>query len=328
MEKKEKIIKKKRTMELHGLSFSCELAYYLAPDGTLYESGDLVDQNLLAVQDAYRKQAGLLTSAEIKEIRSAYHLSQKDFALILGLGEVSVTRFETKMSQSETIDDALRRAESDPAWFLAKFDGYAKQMEIEKAAEVRSAILGAVESRRNIQSLVHSLINCYYARFEKPSSQNGYCSLNLPAIIGIAKLCEERKVALTETKFAKLLFYSDFASYREKGKGITGLVYRHLAYGACPLALNFFLELPVFRVKESPYQAPNGEEWMVNFIQTTLRGRLSAEQRSIVTLVLDHFEGKNTSDIVEEMHQEKAFKATESGAIIDYAYAQDLLWPK
>ena len=56
----------------------------------------LMNENLLAARDAYRCAHGLLTSQEIVQLRKKYGLTQKEFAFLLGWGEITVTRYETK----------------------------------------------------------------------------------------------------------------------------------------------------------------------------------------------------------------------------------------
>ena len=42
----------------------------------------------------YKKQKNLLTSTEIKEIRKKYGLTQKEYASIIGVGEITVHRLK------------------------------------------------------------------------------------------------------------------------------------------------------------------------------------------------------------------------------------------
>jgi DNA-binding transcriptional regulator YiaG len=318
------IVEKEGTFERDGVAFRCALKYYKTPDGSLCESGDLIDQNLLVRQDAYRKAAGLLTSAGIKRIRNGYRLSQKDFSLALGLGEISVTRFETKLAQSKTIDEVMRRAEEDPYWFLEKFESYSSLMEREKAQEARTAILDAIDSKDYLKTQLEELIKSRYVRYQDPSSFNGYKKLNIQAIIGIASMAEKKQIPLPETKLAKLLFYSDFYSFQKTGHGITGLVYRHLPYGACPLAFDSLLQLPFFKIDEKLFPQADGDAWFVDFVSSVRSGHLDEDEKALVGEVLAFFQGMNTQQIVERMHQEKAYQETKPNDIIDYSYSKTL----
>lgn len=46
--------------------------------------------------DSYRKLEELLNSKEIKQIRNKYKITQLEMAKLLGVGDVTVTRYETK----------------------------------------------------------------------------------------------------------------------------------------------------------------------------------------------------------------------------------------
>jgi uncharacterized phage-associated protein/DNA-binding transcriptional regulator YiaG len=73
---------------------------------------DVEIQNDIRLYDLYKAQKGLLTTVEIKNIRNKYDLSQKDFSLILGLGEVTINRIERGSIQTSSIDTIIRTAEA------------------------------------------------------------------------------------------------------------------------------------------------------------------------------------------------------------------------
>ena len=70
-------------------------------------------ENDLRLYDVYKKQVNLLTSVEIKSIRKKYEMNQKEFALAIGLGEITIHRFENGSIQTESVDSVIRLSE-DP----------------------------------------------------------------------------------------------------------------------------------------------------------------------------------------------------------------------
>jgi len=82
------------------------------------ETEDMIRANSLAVKDAYRREVGLLTSNEIRNIREKYNISQKEFSEILNWGKATITRYENHQVQDRAHDDILRKIDSDPKWFL------------------------------------------------------------------------------------------------------------------------------------------------------------------------------------------------------------------
>jgi predicted transcriptional regulator len=64
----------------------------------------------------YRKQHDLLTPAEIISIREQYGLATKSFAKILGLGEISITRYENGHVQEEAQNNLILLMKSKAAF--------------------------------------------------------------------------------------------------------------------------------------------------------------------------------------------------------------------
>lgn len=70
-------------------------------------------ENDTRLYDIYKKQMSLLTSSEIKNIRKKYDMNQKEFALSIGVGEITIHRFENGSIQTESVDSIIRLSE-DP----------------------------------------------------------------------------------------------------------------------------------------------------------------------------------------------------------------------
>jgi putative zinc finger/helix-turn-helix YgiT family protein len=74
---------------------------------------DEADQQISA---AFRREAGLLTPEEIREGREKLGLTQKLFANLLGIGEATVSRWETGAQiQQRAMDRFLRVCLASPA---------------------------------------------------------------------------------------------------------------------------------------------------------------------------------------------------------------------
>lgn len=59
-------------------------------------NGYILSKGVVNSLDSYRKLEKLLTSKEIKQIRNKYKITQLEMAKLLGVGDVTVTRYETK----------------------------------------------------------------------------------------------------------------------------------------------------------------------------------------------------------------------------------------
>lgn len=60
------------------------------------------------IADTYRKQTGLLTGEEIKQLRHDKGMTQADLAAISGFGVASIKRWETGAIQTQSADKTLR----------------------------------------------------------------------------------------------------------------------------------------------------------------------------------------------------------------------------
>ena len=98
---------------------------------------------MLVARDAYRKNNHLLTSNEIAEIRKKYKLSQADFSLALGWGEVTVTRYESKQIQDSTYDTILRLVDKDPFMFLKILESNRNVFTEEKYIDIITSLSGS-----------------------------------------------------------------------------------------------------------------------------------------------------------------------------------------
>ena len=106
------IRKRDSKLLVRGELVDYEEIYYLCLDGG-YDDNEfcpagIMDENLLRARDAYRRKYGLLTSAEIVEIRNQHGLSQEEFSLALKLDQDAIFRFESKEIQTYKADIWMR----------------------------------------------------------------------------------------------------------------------------------------------------------------------------------------------------------------------------
>lgn len=88
--------------------------YYVVDDnGEEIFDRDIEIENDERLYDIYKRESNLLTNEEIKKIRKKYNLTQKDYAAVIGVGEVTVHRFEKGAIQTEAVDSIMRLS-NDP----------------------------------------------------------------------------------------------------------------------------------------------------------------------------------------------------------------------
>ena len=111
------LIEEERETMVKGEKIKYKELYYKCDkyrDNNIFMSGELWNINLINSLDAYRIKKDLLTSKEIKDIRKKYDLTQSELAYLLNLGEVTITRYETKQIQDASVDNMLRELNDNP----------------------------------------------------------------------------------------------------------------------------------------------------------------------------------------------------------------------
>lgn len=308
----------------NGLSFSCIQFYQKASDGREFVDKKTASENFLIRQDAFRKQAGLLTSEEIKAIRQSYHLSQKDFAQILGLGKIDIVRYETKAVQTRSINDTILRAKEEPLWFAKKFSLFANKLTPEKRAEVLNAIENYAGSKDAQSLLFARSIELTYLPLLNDDEAKGRQEFSPEAIVSILALAALSGTKLFKGQFAQLLFYCDFLSYKRTGKGLTGIAYSHASFGVWPLAYDDLLACSKIKTEARIYDSKNGNEYFSYTMKSVGKNTLSREQTTIVKRVLRRLGSLSSEQLLSFTREENGYRETKKGEIISYRFAKDL----
>ncbi|MGH4140684.1 type II toxin-antitoxin system antitoxin SocA domain-containing protein [Clostridium sp.] len=302
-----------------------EEVYYLCPlsdeEENEFAPAGIMDENLLRARDAYRTKKGLLTSNEIATIRGFYGISQSDFSTMLGWGDITVTRYESKTIQDETYNNIMIMAYENPMFALESIDKHKDRFTIEKYNKIRNSITHKVEELGNLY-LKKQEINVLYVNYQQESDCNGYKKLDIEKLASVIGYFSNFVTILYKVKLMKLLWYADSLYFRRHEKSMTGLVYKHMQYGALPIAFDEIMHLPTVKVVEEiiyediSYKIiPNKEINISDF---------SLEELSVLEIIATTFKDYRAREIVDYMHKEKAYIDTESYQIIPYSLAKEL----
>lgn len=310
VEKVSKIIFKGKNIEYNKKSYFCE------KKNAYFEDEMQGESNLIALVDGYRKEVQLLTSKEIKEIREKYSLSQKDLAIILGMGEVTITRYETGVIQEKANNELLLQAKNNPQFVWAQVEKNKDKFNKKKLEKLRkTSSIYLVDNNSNLLSIIES---SYQMTDEE---YRGNTIFNYKKILGILKRFLEKNIVLTKVKTAKLLWYSDMLHFKNYNKGITGIVYSHMPYGALPYSFNQILELK--EIEKNTEIVDDCEK--THIISVNIEdGILSEEERNVVDEICDRFKDFSSKEISEYMHQEIAYQETKDNMPISYQFAFQL----
>lgn len=108
-----------RTKEIRNkeISFNEKIAYCSECGSEIFVS-ELRDENLAAMDKAYRLSEGLITVAQITDLLEKYDIGKRPMSLLLGWGETTLTRFVNGDIPSKTYSDLLKRMYDSPKEFL------------------------------------------------------------------------------------------------------------------------------------------------------------------------------------------------------------------
>lgn len=313
VERKSKTIFKEEELDYN------EKVLYCKNTEEFYIPEELIKENDISMKDAYRNKVGLLTSKEIINIRESYGCSQKNIAIILGLGEKTVTRYENHQVQDKAYDNLLRSLSENPLAF--------KKVLEDKREELTGNSYNKIHKKTDIMIskydslyLESSIISEYEGDYDPFFTGN--TKLDLKKIIDIINYFGTNIKDLFSVKLMKLLWYSDFYHYRKSGHGISGLCYFKEKMGALPKGYSKIVLLSDIK-KESIIIGDNLVDKFIG-VKNNKFSYLSDEEIETLRFITRKFKDYSTQMIVDEMHQELAYLETMNKKPINYQTAEFL----
>ena len=307
---------KNSTVDYEASYFFCELAE------ELYMDEQQMQDNDIRLKDAYREKEGLLTSAQIGEIRAKYGISQSDLCLLLGWGGKTITRYESHQVQDKAHDTILKKINQDPEWFLSLLNGAKINLSEESYQKYLAAATHIYEEDQD--AYLRKAIEASYARFQGNQMFHGNTDLSLEKVVEVIRYFASRAEVtnLYKVKLMKLMWYADALAYKRRGFAITGLVYQALPMGAVPVGHNSIIDLKDVSCEE----VDMGETYAYHF---ALKGKqsfseLSDEEKDILDVVIEKLGRMSKSEIIGFMHKEQAYIETAPRDIIQFKYAENL----
>ena len=317
------LIEEERETMVKGEKIKYKELYYKCDkyrDNNIFMSGELWNINLINSLDAYRIKKDLLTSKEIKDIRKKYDLTQSELAYLLNLGEVTITRYETKQIQDASVDNMLRELNDNPLLALKLLEKnknkFKRYEEIEN--KIKEIIDKNVISFFNEQELIAK-----YTDFNEININNGNVLLNIEKLKNILGYITKEMGQMKKVVLMKLLWYIDSISFKIRGYAITGLVYQHMPYGALPIGHREIIELSSIKSKLF-INDREFEEYKIEFNNEYKIKRIEKDEKEIIDKVINKFRNYRSSEISNYMHKEKAYKETKDNDIIPFSFANEL----
>lgn len=292
---------------------------YAEEEEAEFESARMSNENLLNARNAYRRKQGLLTSEDIVAIRESYGLSQVDLARLLGWGEATISRYESKAIQEEVYDVMLRLIRDNPLMALEFLKKNEMKFTDAKAKELRARMIEKIEESGK-EYLARKAFEGEYAAYDVSSDSNGYTKLDIDKLEAIISYLAKADSELVKMKLMRMLWYSDALAFKKNGYAMTGLVYRHEMMGALPVGHYSLMNLQRLNVKEEVSNAydtvlhiyPNEEmDYSV----------IGDEEKEILDIVVEKF--KAPKELAECMKEEMVYKQTSVGAVIPFSLVRE-----
>lgn len=314
------------TIVIKGEEVAYEERFYFCTntdaDENEFETGAMTNKNLLNARNAYRIKSGLLTSDEIVAIRESYGLSQIDLARLLGWGEATISRYESKAIQDEAYDTMLRFIKDNPLQALEFLKKNADKFSTTKRLEIKAKIIEKLDAYGK-EFLTRQTFEGEYANFEEPSDSNGFTMLNIDKIEAMISYMAEKVDNLFKVKLMKMLWYSDVLAFIDCGCSMTGMVYRHEPMGALPIGHYSLMNLENLNVQE---EMSYNYDTMLHVYPTVNMDYsvLDDNEKMILDRVIAKFKDYKAKEIVNYMHDERAYTETNSGEIIPFSLAKEI----
>ena len=315
---------KKRIVEteLKGEAIEYESEYAYCPDldeNILIEN--MLDKNLNRMRNAYRRKVNLLTSDELVDLRSGLGMSQKNMGIILGMGEATIGRIESKVIQDRTTDDTIRRIKEDPIYLLTRLEIVRDKI----GEKVYKKILSKLDIEKEISIYNYKILEIKYSQYKEYSKLNGMCRLDLEKIENMIIYFVNNCKDVFKTKLNKLLWYTDFKNFKETEKGITGLVYTHKPFGAVPIGIEEILKLSTkIKIEEKENKEYGSTYSKITSLSEFNEKLFNPKELNLLEKVAEKFKKTGNREISDYMHEEEAYIHTKNDQVINYKFGNQL----
>lgn len=273
----------------------------------------------------YREKHKLLSPDEIRITREKYGLSQRALSRLLGWGEITIHRYENGAIQDKVHDTTLRLI-ADPQNMRKVFEANRSKLTSYAAARLEEKIAGFLQedkeqafhiSLQRLLSYPHSDLTSGFREYDLEKLEN--------MILYLAKHLD----GVLKTKLNKLLWYCDFLHFKETSVSITGAQYMHYQYGPVPkhygLVTGIMESAGLLDKNEVGF---NTEEGIVGEQFTALvepsKDIFSETELKVMQFVIDTFCTYTATRVMNQSHQETAYRKSGDRDVISYEHAKEL----
>lgn len=308
---------KKRQATFRKEQFEYEYRYFRCSDtGQAFTTTRLDEVNVSQIYNQYRVKHGIPFPDEIKATRKLYGFSASKMSRILGFGENTYRLYENGEMPNVANGKTLMAIQS-PSVFKRYLD--------DAKDEISHAEYEKVLAQKNEDMTLKAFKSfCVFGAFHRGGA-NGYTYQSLSKLKNVMLFFIEKMQGVFVTKMNKLLFFSDFVSYRDYGQAITGLAYKAIQYGPVPVSWNVAYGM-VDDIEQIIVDFSNGNsgQKLISGISYD-ENCFTEEQTEVLERVYNKFKDYTSKEISEASHTENAWIENEKEhKIIDFSYAFSL----
>ena len=271
--------------------------YYLVDElGEEIFNREIEIENDNRLYNTYKKQKNLLTSTEIKEIRKKYGLTQKEYAFIIGVGEITIHRFEKGAIQTEAVDSIMRLSNNPNNMYLLLLKN-----KNNITTSLYESTLNKVQELMTLKR--HELIdiNVFDTDLLSFKEENAIdVAENIIKIYNekVDRLVKEYNIVpeyITNLKLQKLLYYVQAISLQ---------VFEKIAFKEKIIAWSYG---PVVNEVYQKYKENHSNE-----IKTEEKvKKLSSGLEKVINEVIDSYGSMEANKLIDFTHEEEPWKNTE-----------------
>ena len=229
--KEMEIVYEERTWNFRNEEYKYIHAAWLCTDtGEQFTSNEMDDVSYMQVTNQYRAQYGIPFTDEIIATRKNYGISAAKMSQILGIGINQWRNYEAGEVPNVS-NGRMIRSIMNPSTFMEYVISAKNILGEKEYHKLAKKVESFTESCQNLEIINHDLRRVYQCERGK---ENGFAPQSLYRLKNILMYLIENCGEIFLTKMNKLLFYTDFLSYREYGIAMTGLTYRAIEHGPVP----------------------------------------------------------------------------------------------
>lgn len=272
-------------------------------------------QNQRNAFNLYREKHGIIFPDEIKKLREKYNLSQREFSLLLGFGEITISRYE-RGSLPTLVQNQIIKESEIPTKMLALLDRNSEKISELKSGELRTLLNQLLQSNQYEQVIINDIKEIFH---HEPDVFSGYKSFDFKKFSNMVWFFSKKERPYL-TKLNKLMFYADYYFFKNYHVSLSGAKYIRDFYGPVPEKFQTFYD----NVKDIEVIENEHGSFTRSAIDKSEEQIFNEDELRILNFVYEKFKGMYSGDIKDFSHEEKCWIEVSNKQPIPYSYAEDL----